>query len=60
MNDKLLEVSIVAKRLCVSSDTVRRMIKDEGSPLKGVRIGKKCFRVFESSVEATISARKTN
>lgn len=60
MAEKLLEVSVVARRLTVSVDTVRRMIKDENSPLKGVRIGKKCFRIFESTVETILEQRKTN
>ena len=60
LSEKLLEVSVVARRLTISVDTVRRLIKDADSPLKGIRVGKKCFRVFESSVETFIESRKTN
>ena len=54
--DKLLEVSIVAQRLSVSSRTVLRMIENPAVPLKGVRLNKKCIRVIESTIAETVQS----
>lgn len=53
-NDKLLEVSVVAKRLGVCDMTVYRMIHSDDNPLVGVRLHRKCIRVLESTVKAAI------
>lgn len=51
MPDKLVDVAVVARRLNVSSQTVLRMVKDGSSPLKGVKVYRKGYKVYESSVE---------
>jgi predicted DNA-binding transcriptional regulator AlpA len=56
--EKLLEVSIVAQRLSVSSKTVLRMIHDQDNPLRGVRLNRKCIRVVESSISLIIKQRE--
>lgn len=56
-NEKLLEVSIVAKRLAVSPRTVRRMIASPNSPLTGVALNEKCIRVLESTVNKAIESK---
>lgn len=56
--DRLVEVSIVARRLGVSSDTVRRALADPGNPLRGVRLHRGCVRVWESSVADLIAVRE--
>ena len=63
MNERLLEVSVVARRLACSSNTVIRMLVDPENPLKGVRLNKCTIRVFESSLielldKRTISSEK--
>lgn len=55
--EKLLEVSVTAKRLKVSDRTVLRMIADPENPLKGIRVNKKCIRIFESSLAVVMSQR---
>jgi excisionase family DNA binding protein len=50
MDDKLLDVSVVARRLNVSSQTVVRMVKDEKSLLKGVKVYRKGYKIYETSV----------
>jgi hypothetical protein len=56
--EKLLEVSVVAIRLNVSDKTVVRMLADPTSPLEGVQVHKKCYRVFASSVEKLLAQRR--
>lgn len=58
MEDRLLDTSVVAKRLNVSSESVRRYVKDPNHPLRGVRLGKKLIKVYSSSVEETLLKRK--
>lgn len=60
---KLIEVSVAAKKLCVSERTIYRMLRDPDSPLEGVNIYKSTVRVFLSSIEACkkpISAKNNN
>jgi excisionase family DNA binding protein len=55
MNNKLLNVSIAARRLSVHPSTVRRMF--HGGQLQGIMTGpsKTRIRVFERSVDSHIS-----
>jgi hypothetical protein len=48
---KLLEVSIVARRLNCSCSTIIRMIEDPDNPLKGVRLTSRTIRVIEDTIE---------
>ncbi len=50
MNDKLLPVDIVARRLGLSPGTVRNMLRDPLNPLRGVKLGRS-LRVYESSLK---------
>lgn len=61
MADKLLEVSVVAKRLNCSTMTIYRHMKKENSPLEFVvvGIGRSGYRVKESSVLALVSESST-
>lgn len=54
---KLLEVSVVARRLNCSSDTVIRMIGDPRNPLKGVRLNKRALRVLEDTIDDLLRQR---
>ena len=45
---KLLEVSVAAQKLSVSESTIRRMIKDPKSPLRGVRVAGRVLTVADS------------
>lgn len=56
--DRLLEVSVVARRLAVSPKTVTRMLRDPACPLRGVRVHKRAVRVLASSVADLIRARE--
>jgi hypothetical protein len=56
--DRLLEVQVVAKRLAVCPRTIRRMILDPGSPLRGVRVYQRHYRVIASSVEDLLRDRE--
>lgn len=55
--ERLIEVSIVAKRFSVSEKTIIRMLSNPEVPLQGVRLNKRCIRVIESTIEPTIKAR---
>ena len=50
MNEKLLTVDIVSRRLNLSPGTVRNMVRDPMNPLRGVKIGRS-IRVYESSLK---------
>lgn len=50
MEDRLLDVSAVSKRLNVSPGTVRNYLRDPWNPLRGVKIGNS-IRIFSSSVD---------
>jgi excisionase family DNA binding protein len=56
--EKLLEVAIVAKRLSLHSETVRRMFK--AGVLAGMRTGPSLsrIRIFESSVSKHIETQQ--
>jgi excisionase family DNA binding protein len=58
MDDKLLDISIVARRLNVSSQTVLRMVKDGKSPLKGVKVYRKGYKVYEESVKELLRQKE--
>ena len=51
---KLISVQKTAKRLDVSENTVRRMITDPQSPLKGCWLRGSVVRVVEESIEEAI------
>jgi excisionase family DNA binding protein len=56
MDDRLLPVSIVSRRLCVGTSTVYRLF--EGGELPCVRVGaKKGYRVRESDLVAFLVRR---
>lgn len=54
---KLVEVSIVARRLSVSERTVIRMLSNPDVPLRGVRLNRRAIRVLESTILPTIEKR---
>ena len=57
MPERLLEITVVAKRLNCSYNTVRSMLEDPDNPLKGVKISKKSIRVIESSIDDLLRDR---
>ena len=57
MDERLLEVSVVARRLACSSNTVIKMLADPKNPLKGVRLNRCTIRVFESSLIELLDKR---
>jgi excisionase family DNA binding protein len=58
MTEKLLEVSIVAKRLSLHDETVRRMFRN--GVLQGTKTGpsKTRIRIYESSVAKHIETQQ--
>ena len=50
-DEKLIEVSVAAKKLSISERTIYRMIKDPDCELKAVRVYRKSVRIVESSIE---------
>ena len=58
MSERLLEISVVAKRLNCSYSTVRRMIDDPDSRLKAVRLRQRTIRIVESSVDDLLRERE--
>jgi hypothetical protein len=57
MNNRLLDVSIAAKRLAVHPSTVRRMF--HGGQLQGILTGpsKTRIRILERSIDSHVSAQ---
>lgn len=53
MTDKLIKTSEAAKQLGVHKNTVLNMLRNNA--LKGVRIGTKTIKVYQSSVDAALS-----
>lgn len=51
--DKLLDVSAVAKKLNLSPNTIRTLLRDQRYPLRGTKLGKS-IRIFSSSVDELI------
>lgn len=57
-DDRLLEISIVARRLAVSPRTIARMLRDPACPLRGIRVHRRAVRVLASSVADLLRARE--
>lgn len=51
---RLLTIRQTAMRLAVSESTIRRMLKDPMSPLRGVAVHKGCIRVVEASISDVV------
>lgn len=52
---KLVDVHVAARKLDVSESTVRRMLKDAGCKLIGVKVYKGCVKVKSESIEEILS-----
>lgn len=50
-DEKLIEVSVAARKLCVSERTIYRMLKDPDCELKAVKVYKQSVRIIASSIE---------